>query len=63
MNPATAMWLNLVLTAFGGAASALASSTGSSQVTVIAGAAVSIIGALNAALHGFSTANPGPLTK
>ena len=62
MNPATAMWINLILTAVGGAATAVSASD-SGGASTWAAAGVTIIGALNSLFHGISTAQPGPLNK
>lgn len=63
MNPATAMWINLLITALGGATSAIAAGGGGSQVTMWAGAIAGVVGAVNTALHAVSTNQPGPLAK
>jgi len=61
INPATAMWINVVLTGLGGGFTAVQAMNGGSNAW--AGAAVTLITALNTIFHGISSPQAGPIVK
>lgn len=69
IDPKVSMWLNIVLGALGAVMGASAQLTtlfgqGKAQAIIsICGLVLTVIGAINGALHGVSSAQPGPLTK